>query len=629
MKHTFGKNRLGSGNKMKVDLKAYERSTHDLGFIFRTSQSIGTLVPFLCEVALPGDTWDIDLNAIVKTHPTLGPLFGSFKVQLDVFQCPFRLYMSSLMNNTVNFGQNAASAYIPKIQQNVGVTSASSYYLTPDNTQINPSSVLSYLGLRGWGLNLASGNPIRSKNAIPLLAYWDIYKNYYANNQETTGVYLLPPSPTAQGISSITVNGASIPNNGNTPPGTWITATSSVVINYTGTTPDLTQLFWISNGSSIRMSDWATWTITATTMTANLGTFAAIQVTGWYVVNVKDLILPTTFPLTNIDAMKDLILTQSRTTQLNITQGNAAPYGPTLALANSICSQCGLGIKTYQSDLFNNWLNSSYQNTIGSTTAVSTSGNSFKIDALILARKIYDVLNRIYVSGQTYQDWITAVYDHEPFNIANSPIYHGGLSKELVFQEVISQAFSNSQPLGTIGGKGVMSDKHKGGKIRIKINEPSYIMGIVSLTPRIDYSQGNKWDSDLLTIDDLHKPGLDEIGFQPLIGEYAAWWDTKYNGVSFTQNGYGFQPSWIQYQSNVNRTFGNFALPNNEMFMTLNRRYEMATNGTLKDFTTYIDPAKYNFIFAYTNTDAQNFWTQIGVGLIVRRKMSARAMPQL
>ena len=34
------------------------------------------------------------------------------------------------------------------------------------------------------------------------------------------------------------------------------------------------------------------------------------------------------------------------------------------------------------------------------------------------------------------------------------------------------------------------------------------------------------------------------------------------------------QPAWINYMTSVNRTFGNFAIQNNQMWMTLNRRYE-------------------------------------------------------
>ena len=65
--------------------------------------------------------------------------------------------------------------------------------------------------------------------------------------------------------------------------------------------------------------------------------------------------------------------------------------------------------------------------------------------------------------------------------------------------------------------------------------------------------------------------------------------------------------------TNYNRTYGAFAEDENSMFMTLNRRYEPAdVNGNIKDFTTYIEPSKYNFIFSQTTIDSQNFWVQIG-----------------
>jgi len=96
MKKTLGGDRLGSGRKMEVVLNHYERSTHDLSHVIRTTMSPGTLVPFLKQVGLPGDTFDIDLNADVMTSPTIGPLFGSFKLQLDVFLAPIRLYQGQL-----------------------------------------------------------------------------------------------------------------------------------------------------------------------------------------------------------------------------------------------------------------------------------------------------------------------------------------------------------------------------------------------------------------------------------------------------------------------------------------------------------------------------------------------------
>ena len=102
------------------------------------------------------------------------------------------------------------------------------------------------------------------------------------------------------------------------------------------------------------------------------------------------------------------------------------------------------------------------------------------------------MLNRVAVSGGSYEDWIEAVYATNYIARTETPIYMGGLSKEIVFQEVVSTAASSDEPLGTLAGRGVLNGKHKGGNVTIKIDEPSYIIGIVSITPRIDYTQGNR-----------------------------------------------------------------------------------------------------------------------------------------
>ena len=66
-----------------------------------------------------------------------------------------------------------------------------------------------------------------------------------------------------------------------------------------------------------------------------------------------------------------------------------------------------------------------------------------------------------------------------------NPVYVGGLIKELAFQEVISNTQTAEQPLGTLAGRGRMTSKNKGGFVKIEVEEPSYIMGIISLTPQI------------------------------------------------------------------------------------------------------------------------------------------------
>ena len=113
-----------------------------------------------------------------------------------------------------------------------------------------------------------------------------------------------------------------------------------------------------------------------------------------------------------------------------------------------------------------------------------------------------------------------------------------------------------------------------------------------------------------------------------------AWWDTEWDKVNniWVQKSAGKQPAWMNYMTNINKTYGNFAIESSEMFMTLNRMYEQIEDvdkSSIKDLTTYIDPSKYNNVFAYTKLDAMNFWCQIKTDIQARRKRSAKIIPNL
>lgn len=643
---TLGGERLGAGNKMKVAMHNYERSTHDLGYIWRSTMAAGTLVPFIKEIALPGDTFDINLNADVKTLPTVGPLFGSFKLQLDVFMCPIRLYNAQLHMNKLGVGMDMSKVKFPQLQlrtNQLNITSS-----TPiEMQQINQSSLLAYLGIRSNGRFTTGNFSSVNYNAMPYLMYWDIYKNYYANKQEEIGAYLIKSVDLS--ITNIYVNAVDVTA---TKPDHIFAAQSVIKLKYTGNlSPDNVEFEVVGYGTNYK----PTWTFDVVQNNPSLGemTFADPKYIGATLktstIKIKAIeasknISVKTFSLSNIDTMRENILKQAGTSEFMINKSSIEPYGNIIDYNGSTSenvssnSQAGLGLKTYQSDKFNNWLKTEWLDGatgINEITSVDVSSGKLNLDSLGLAKKVYDMLNRIAVSGGSYEDWLQAVYTHEPYRRAESPIYLGGLSKEVIFQEVISnagyQTGSEDQALGTLAGRGTLSQKHKGGYIVAKVDEPSYIIGIVSLTPRIDYSQGFDWDVRLKTMNDLHKPALDQIGFQDLVTWKMHGAELVYDTVQTKTLQYsaGKQPAWLDYMTNVNRCYGNFANPQDQMFMTLNRRYELDTNYRIKDLTTYIDPQKFNYIFADTERDAQNFWVQLGVGITARRKMSAKVMPNL
>ncbi len=671
MKTKLGGDRLGSGNKQEIAMKNYERSTHDLGYIWRSSMASGTLVPFMSEVGLPGDSFDIDLDVDVKTLPTVGPLFGSYKVQLDVFACPIRLYQGKLHMNMLNIGMDMSEVALPQIK----MESLNYDHEKGDNQQINSSSIYSYLNMRGLGKGDGEAEFLtREFNAIPYLGYWDIYKNYYANKQEERG-YVIHNSDSGNAWTldtatwDVSDTTASQTYDVHSPPlkivsmpvGTvfpWVTLElelnwdsietpygqpdlTGLTIEIDGVATLLTTLFQtivLSGGPS-------EWVIMCSNYNGPWGE-RTVQWTTDYVGNTipetAGVIQLKEFPLENIDSMRmDILEAVRQNTAFIVDESSVSPYGLGLGKGLSgevyakINSQEGLGIKTYQSDLFNNWISTEWidgDNGINEITSVDTGKGSFTIDSLNLANRVYNMLNRIALSGGDYDSWLDAVYTHERAKGHENPIYQGSLIKELAFEEVVSmsdvEVGGETQPLGTLAGRGRLTGKNKGGRIKVKVDEPSYIMGIVSLTPRIDYSQGNKWDTNLKTMNDFHKPALDEIGFQDLVTDQMAWFDTELvNGTPLYKSA-GKQPAWINYMTNVNQTRGTFAEEDNSMFMTLNRKYGM-TNSGIGDLTTYVDPSKFNSIFAQTSLDSQNFWVQISNKITARRKMSAKVIPNL
>ena len=671
---TLGGDRVGSGQKMTVQLENFGRASFNIGGIVATDQAAGTIVPYFCDIATNGTTYYIDMATKTRTLPTVGPLFGSFKHQLDWFSIPIRLYIGALHNNALGIGMNMAQIKMPKMDFLVYYNSQTPYTEQFNNKQISQDSLIAYLGIRGLGRASQNGTHRRFP-AIFYLAYWDIYKNYYANKQEGIGMAIGPSfsqwaefeagqkianSSTqytfAEDVSIRAGDDTFLTVSNNTPASKSSNPNNFEIAKKEGDRTiyvpieDNPNINWqINEGNQFTIYFHVDWTFPKGTKILRLN---------------EDRIQILEFPLENIDAMRERILATPKTTELIIsstTEGLNRPYkiiyAPVhtnhLNLDNgvgSFFSQCGLGIRTYLSDRFNNWLSSEWidgATGVNEISAVDVSEGKLTMDALILAKKVFNMLNRIAVSDGTYNSWQEAVYGVTAVRMAESPIYCGGMSSEIVFDEVVSNSVATNaageeEPLGSLAGRGADRGSKGGRSIKIKITEPSMIMCLGSIVPRVFYSEGNKWWTMIDTMNDLHKPSLDAIGFQDLLTEEMAAWSTQLNKNTSNlgipeYKAVGKQTSWIEYQTNVNQSFGGFAAGGELDWMVLNRPYH--TNRLIQagednkpligDATTYIDPQLFNRAFADTKLTAKNFWVQVAFDITARRVMSAKQIPNL
>lgn len=681
MKKTLGGDRLRSESKMEVYLPNFGRSSHNIGKIIRTSQACGTIVPYWCQIGLDGTTFYIDITTKVKTLPTTGPVFGSFKHQIDVFVIPIRLYIAALHNNALGVGLNMSKVLLPKFKVSTAI--ASIYENDTNKGQVNPSSLLAYLGIRGFGRSKVNSH-IRKFPAIFNLAYWDIFKNYYANKQEEnayviTGINHIWKKITAG--DGIAWNRVWTENSSEEYPlGPSAAEKSYIKLEFEEkiSPEEVNEIQFLTNDP-----ERPTQLINKLTKLGDSFIFERTdpeamgirkpknpdKATNIYVYQVKKpikiaynldtagnnhLTMPdnqkiklTPFPLKNIDEERTKILA-APSTSAYIVDAAKMPYGAaikTIGLpshdrrtkynsANSWYSQAGLAVKTYLSDRFNNWLNTEWidgtTGGINAITAVDVTDGKLTMDALILQKKIFNMLNRVAITDGTYQAWREATYGIRSATLPESPIFCGGMQSEIAFDEIVSNSATDEEPLGTLAGRGTATMYKSGRGLKIKCTEPSMIMALGSITPRIDYSQGNKWWTRLETMDDLHKPTLDAIGFQELITEEAAAWNTEleedFNPI---YQSLGKQPSWIEYTTDVNETYGEFAAGMPLAFMCLNRVYEENEDGTIGNASTYIDPTIYNNIFAESRLSSQNFWVQVAFDVTARRVMSAKQIPNL
>lgn len=654
---TLGKNTLGDNNKMKVAMRDYDMSTHDISTIFRSSIGVGMLVPFCKILCQKGDIIDINLINKTLSQPTLGPLFGSFKLQHFMFFGGFRLYNSWLHNNRTGIGMKMSDIKLPMMKANTKGTT------TDAKTDISASALYKYLGWSSSRRTGANANTGVLKNGVPLLMYLDIFKNFFANTQENK-FYML------KGVGNVKLQFAKTYNNDND--GIFVIGIdqkSIEIVNQTtitaGTVLTDYKDFWNSIKVTILESDGGLYhkTLAQLTKNAALPTIVLNNVSAdpyatilqFFTTKETANFIKTElgqYDLKVLDQIRDVILHAKGNETLNIigtdfgAQNNGSEELATF-INDIILSQSnklgGMLLKTYDSDIFNNWVKTDWIDGAGGITEITSidiTANDGKLtmDALNLQQKVYNMLNRIAVAGGTYRDWLETVYTAGKYlDRPETPVFIGGMTQYIEFDEVISKSATEtaygSQPLGDIAAIGRGGKPINNGHIHYQCEEPGYIMGLMAITPMIDYSQGNDFDLNLQTIDDLHKPALDGIGYQDLIQEQMVGVTSKYDGGPTINKikhlAANKTVAWIDYMTNYNRTFGDFAAGEALDFMVLNRRYEVGNDNTIKDLTTYIDPQKYIEIFADTSIDSQNFWVQTVVQATRRGNYSAKQIPFL
>lgn len=175
-------------------------------------------------------------------------------------------------------------------------------------------------------------------------------------------------------------------------------------------------------------------------------------------------------------------------------------------------------------------------------------------------------------------------------------------------------------------------------------DEPGDLVILASIEPIVSYKGGIDWYLSVNQFDDLYTPSMDRIGMQPV---HLAQIDVQNSTTLQTVKAYidgngdsiapinpyqkviGYQPAWTEYKSEVNRVYGDMA--DNLSYWSLIRDPQTSLPlfdniGQTPSTTSYIIPSMYNTPFQDTTEEGNPFIVQIAFDHIVKRAMSARSM---
>lgn len=147
-----------------VPVNKIKNTAFDLSHEVKSSFKIGQLIPFLCEEMLPGDVAKVRAEHLVRMQALLAPIMHRVDVYTHFFYVPNRLIWNEWEDFITGGKDGTLQPVHPLIR------------LTPDVMGIG--SLADYLGLPTPPKDATGYIEV---SALPFRAYWEIYNNYYVD----------------------------------------------------------------------------------------------------------------------------------------------------------------------------------------------------------------------------------------------------------------------------------------------------------------------------------------------------------------------------------------------------------------------------------------------------------------
>nr|QPB07434.1 MAG: major capsid protein [Microvirus sp.] len=549
----------------KLQRPSVPRSLFDLSHLHTTTlPDIGSLIPIALFETVPGDSFELSVNALLRVLPQVVPMYARQRLTTHAFYCR----MGDLWNEFNTFmtrgytGDEILS--IPTLNSfNVGNSS-----IPAPGTRLGYESLLSYMIPALGSFNLTMDTLIRlGINALPFMMYSRIWRDYYCNKNFYINDRVLLPN--VDDHYRLATDGSLI---------------SAGTTDFMPNTYDLV---------SIRYRDFADDYFTSAFPSPQRGTAPTLDFTG---------------------SLTTLFGTGSSSHPL-FRVSSVSDSGAFIDSSNGLIgTTAGLPNAAMLNGQFLTRLNNSLSPSVDFRSSITLN----QIRELASAQSI---LEKMAKTDGSYGDFGLTFFGVVSKNAMDyRPIYIGGTYQPIVFSEVLQTTDSASVPLGAYAGHGisVTQDDYIG---RVDCDDYGYIMILCSVVPDTYYSQGldRLWTRSLQS--DMYLPERSRLGMREILNKelYLVGNAEQDNDLFAYQNPYD------EYRYMPSRISGKIADAANESFFPYTQsRYFTALPTFSQSFATMQNNVRNDFLVAPTEVP---YTAQFSIGCRAVRPIPYHPIP--
>lgn len=558
---------------MDVDLPEIHRANWNCDHTIQLTSDVLYAKPIFSDYILPHTRVQLDIDQSSFANPTVSPLYGRYKVKYLAFFAPHRLYMRDWrMNKTYNLNSITSVDNNKKLQY---PTLPIPYYnpnLSTIPKYVPPTSLAEYLGVypayfqnSDWSIDKPEDS-----TAFSFLTFWDCYRYYIANQQESS----FPVRTKAFRPSYID----------------------------SSNTPVAAQPFEDTMVSLSQLNEFFERVINTNTSSAQDVITNFVRACGFDPIFANKSVVTRAVPG---DIPRSFVQHEFH---------------------------YGLPIAPFTPDPLTSWLDNDNVELEFSSTKMTVDNGQISMDQWRIANALQQKMRKYLYNFGDFGDMIDAQYGIRPSTQISKPMFLGMFQSDIIFNDVVSTAqtgddgvVESNQVLGSRAGYGHGTDRGKENWIDFTAEEFGTFQIIQIIMPEVFYYEGR--DLMYLThsyeeefnptqnigiLQDLEKQQLN------LVPNRALSPTGTNNGSQLPFSTYntsiGKQPYGMQHICKTNRLLGMFTMDEFYKGWTLARSVNGSRNSTglalpTPNYSSYGIPEMFNVQFANTqNIDNFQFY---------------------